>query len=556
MIAHRYSRPLVFGAVLVLLFLTYLSLRPEYISRVQFPTPISTGNQESNNPQTQTPPPDPASNHKPAASTPPNPSDPHDLHPPIYNDSPALLSKIGKVTVAANKLNSPTIERALRSHDVQNEIHGYVHHIASNEVVGSLVEADSKGMPKGAWSKPAYLLSVVVAELAKKEEDRLEWIFWFDADTIIMNPQTPLEIFLPPTNDANVADVHMLIASNWDGINSGVMAFRIHPWTVSILSTVSGYPIFLQNRLKTDRFRDQSAFQWLLEDPDSPLGKTKFEGRHNWATVPMRWFNSLPVNNAFMKNGTWLFGKNMSEDMFDKGTNEVYNDGHGSKINPWKVMRGDMVVHFAGSTRVRDSWMGPWLDRCEAYLPEWSNASTQKRLVKEVKDFYKNLPYQWEKEKKLAEQKKENQKKKQEEKQKEEKKKNEEEEKKKNEEEERKKKEEEQKKKEEEQKKKEEEQKKTEEEQKQNEEDERKKAEEEEQKRKEEEQQADKEKSTQTAEASPAPQAISSGNKSQETKVVASTPATDEIQATATAASADTATGEAATSTMSGLPPP
>lgn len=220
-----------------------------------------------------------------------------------------------------------------------------------------------------------------------------------------MNPYTPLEIFLPPTGNERYDNIHLLLAANWDGLNSGVMGFRIHPWTVSILSAVAAYPIFESERVKTDRFRDQSAFAWLLQDPGSPLAKTAKKGRENWATVPMRWFNSLPVNNAFAKNGTWLFGQNMTQETFDEGTTKILDDGHKPVVQPWKVMKGDMIVHFAGTSRVRDSWMGGWLDRCEEYSPEWANFSTQVELAKQAEQFYKNLPNQWAWEAQRAEEK-------------------------------------------------------------------------------------------------------------------------------------------------------
>jgi hypothetical protein len=85
-------------------------------------------------------------------------------------------SRIGKVTVAANKLDNGVIDRALKSHERHNALHGYVHHIARNQAVSSLIENDRYRRPKGAWTKPAYLLSVIVDELEKDPEDRLQWI--------------------------------------------------------------------------------------------------------------------------------------------------------------------------------------------------------------------------------------------------------------------------------------------------------------------------------------------------------------------------------------------
>jgi hypothetical protein len=209
-----------------------------------------------------------------------------------------------------------------------------------------------------------------------------------------MNPHTPLEIFLPPDNAMpEVSNVNLLMSANWDGLNSGAFALRVCPWSVSLLSLVLAYPIYNVHKLKTDRFRDQSAFQWLLQSPDSPLtGEGKGIDRKNhwdhWVVVPMRWFNSLPINNAFAKNRDWIFKFKMTDDLFDKGTNEVVQDGKGGRVQPWKVMQGDMVVHFAGSNPVRKSWMGPWLKRAEADLPEWSNATKQIDLQVEVWDFW------------------------------------------------------------------------------------------------------------------------------------------------------------------------
>ncbi|CRK37905.1 hypothetical protein BN1708_007568 [Verticillium longisporum] len=306
---------------------------------------------------------------------------------PLSRDGP----KIAKVSVAANRLDNSMIHRALQSHQTQNEMHGYHHYIATNQAVGDLIENEADRRPQGAWTKPAYLLSLIVAELEKPEDERLEWIFWFDADTVVVNPSTPLEVFLPPKSDEDLASVHLLIAANWDGLNSGAFALRVHPWSVSLLSAVLAYPIYMSGRIGKDRFRDQSAFQYLLQDDKSPLANSYTKGKEHWATVPMRWFNALPVNNAFSKNGQgWLFGKKMEGALFDNGTTEIYDDGNGGKIQPWKIMQGDMIVHFAGTTAggTRDSWMGPWLDRVEALLPEWNNVTTQHRLRDETDKFW------------------------------------------------------------------------------------------------------------------------------------------------------------------------
>ena len=86
------------------------------------------------------------------------------------------VSRIAKATVAVNTLDSPLARRALDTHRLHNHHHGYRQFVATNEVVGELTEHDPKGRPRGAWSKPAYLLSLIVTELQKDERSRLEWI--------------------------------------------------------------------------------------------------------------------------------------------------------------------------------------------------------------------------------------------------------------------------------------------------------------------------------------------------------------------------------------------
>jgi hypothetical protein len=86
------------------------------------------------------------------------------------------VPRIAKVTVAANTLNSSIIDQALQTHQVQNDLHGYLQFTAPNELVGDISENDHQKRPRGAWSKPAYLMSVIVAELAKPEAERLKWV--------------------------------------------------------------------------------------------------------------------------------------------------------------------------------------------------------------------------------------------------------------------------------------------------------------------------------------------------------------------------------------------
>ena len=300
------------------------------------------------------------------------------------------MARVAKVGVAVNALDIPVVHRAFKTHQFHNDLHGYPHYIADREVVSDLIDNDRMKRGSGAYTKPAYLLAIIIAELLKPEDERLQWIFWFDGDTMILNPSTKLETFLPPNSSDVLNDVHLVISANWDGLNSGAFALRVHPWTASMLSGVLAYPMYEKERTKKDRFRDQSAFQFLLTNGESPLARDPMMHLNHWAKVPMRWFNSLPVNNAFYADGKWLFSHQMTPEMFDNGTTDVYDDGRDGKIQPWKVMQGDMLVHFAGTKGVRDSWMAPWLDRAEALLPEWNNPNQTRKLQIETAQYWED----------------------------------------------------------------------------------------------------------------------------------------------------------------------
>lgn len=85
-------------------------------------------------------------------------------------------AKVAKVGVAVNDLDIPVVHRAFKTHQVHNEMHGYQHFIADKEVVSNLIDNDRMHRGSGAYTKPAYLLAIVISELLKPEEERLEWI--------------------------------------------------------------------------------------------------------------------------------------------------------------------------------------------------------------------------------------------------------------------------------------------------------------------------------------------------------------------------------------------
>jgi hypothetical protein len=73
-----------------------------------------------------------------------------------------------------------------------------------------------------------YLLTIIGAELANPEAQPLRWIFWHDRDTILMIPNIPLEIFLPP--EANFSYINLLLTRDKNGMNNGVFLVKVNHW--------------------------------------------------------------------------------------------------------------------------------------------------------------------------------------------------------------------------------------------------------------------------------------------------------------------------------------
>ncbi|KAJ6442481.1 putative monooxygenase [Purpureocillium lavendulum] len=83
--------------------------------------------------------------------------------------------------------------------------------VSEHNIAISLVPLASHTLPAG--------------DIETSDQERLRWLYWFDADTIIVNYNVPLEIFLPP-DDIAFNDAILLASDDWNGFNNGVLALR------------------------------------------------------------------------------------------------------------------------------------------------------------------------------------------------------------------------------------------------------------------------------------------------------------------------------------------
>jgi hypothetical protein len=83
----------------------------------------------------------------------------------------ALQPIVGKVTISFGEPDA-VYERAIRSHEQHNKKMEYPQFVLKERVLS------------GLWSKHAYIISILVQELAKPEDQRLRWLMFVSFQAI------------------------------------------------------------------------------------------------------------------------------------------------------------------------------------------------------------------------------------------------------------------------------------------------------------------------------------------------------------------------------------
>jgi hypothetical protein len=112
---------------------------------------------------------------------------------------------------------------------------------------------------------------------------RFDWLFWSDADSLILRPEVPLESFLP--GEAEAADMVIGLEDMGVGIfhiNAGQFFVRNGKWAMKFLADW-----YAQEHFEADALREQRALIHLIESRDL--------SRRVWL-VPQRRFNAYPIN--------------------------------------------------------------------------------------------------------------------------------------------------------------------------------------------------------------------------------------------------------------------
>ncbi|CAF9943193.1 MAG: hypothetical protein ALECFALPRED_010779 [Alectoria fallacina] len=222
-------------------------------------------------------------------------------------------------------------ERSIDTHIKHGEQWGVPTHILRHDIVEA-----------GFFNKPAYILGLIIEEMAKPYGKRAGWIVWFDADTIILNSAIPWTLFLPPSD---FDDIHLLATRDFNGFNAGMAIFRVHEWSVQMLSETLAL-----RQLRPDahfEHYDQGALWWVM----------KREGYAEHVIYqPHNWWNS--------------FG--LAREPYDTDAFTLHFAG----------------VDCCGQPESKGTVMGRWLDIVENRPQEYAVELEKTKLPKEVDDYW------------------------------------------------------------------------------------------------------------------------------------------------------------------------
>ncbi|KAH0265592.1 glycosyltransferase family 34 protein, partial [Aureobasidium melanogenum] len=240
-------------------------------------------------------------------------------------------------------ITSPTYKRAIETHKRQAQRWGYATEILQRD----------EGC--GFWTKSIFLLNLVGQEMQKPADTRAEWIMWADADALILNPNIPLSIFLPPPD---LPHIHFVGNKDWNGLNNGVFFIRVHPWTVSMLTSAMSFPICHED-VNLGHNVEQEAMRLTFERENG--GKDDKGWRSGIVFMPRKWFNAYDL----------FQGEIQGSDYYNEIINKTISSYPGLNMtHKYEGMRGSMLAHFPGiNGDVRQELMEDCMDLLDK---EWS----------------------------------------------------------------------------------------------------------------------------------------------------------------------------------------
>ncbi|KAF2743940.1 glycosyltransferase family 34 protein [Sporormia fimetaria CBS 119925] len=258
-------------------------------------------------------------------------------------------TRIGVVTAQFGD-PEPHYAKALQTHHLHSMIHSTELHVMCSPMIDDL------------WNKPAFILALLLDEMLKPESKRLEWIFWVDRDTIILDQCRPISSFLPPVpkDDPGMKTeikTHMIVTKDFNGLNNGIFAMRVGHWSINLLMDILAFRDYKPDVQLI--FTEQSAMELVMKE-------AKFAPHVQY--VPQEWFNAYPHGSA--------------EEY------ETREDEEG--LERFHVRRGDFLVHFAGVGE-RGREMLEWVRVARRVGNVWEGGRVLRDLKREIEGFWERL---------------------------------------------------------------------------------------------------------------------------------------------------------------------
>lgn len=174
---------------------------------------------------------------------------------------------------------------------------------------------------------------------------------WYDADTLILNPNIQWEIFLPPTDNDSFSDVKILATKDHTGFNAGLFFCRVDEWVVDVLTDAYALPRHLP-KVDVKGNIEQNAMKWMFR---------KDENQKHVVYQPSGWYN-------------WFSTKKRPDD----------------------ESKGDMIIHFSGINhdnegQLKKAVMNAWFDKVQSDPDAWQVPLEKTRYPKEVPLFWELL---------------------------------------------------------------------------------------------------------------------------------------------------------------------
>lgn len=149
-----------------------------------------------------------------------------------------------------------------------------------------------------------------------------------------------------------MTDIHLVATKDQNGLNTGIMFLRVHPWTATMLTESLGYPLF-RPEVDLGRSADQESMALVLKkDTGGPDGNGYKQGM---VYIPRPLINTYEFHHGYEGN------------------------------------KGNLLVHFPGLEAERWSHMAKWLDIVEATPGAWERPLEETDYLAKTNTFWEQV---------------------------------------------------------------------------------------------------------------------------------------------------------------------